>query len=124
MSKHYLAREFGLYFNSGQWSGKVQQSPTYAAQPSSFSDNLSMDLISPPSLEWETSGERDTTCLDKVSAGVGAQSHSSSHRSLWMLPTRTGWELCFPGKGALQGQGTNALKLSGIRTLRKSEHSG
>ena len=53
MSKHYLAREFGLYFNSGQWSGKVQQSPTYAAQPSSFSDNLSMDLISPPSLEWD-----------------------------------------------------------------------
>lgn len=64
------------------------------------------------SMEWETLGEGDTACLDKVSAGVSGHLHqlkAPSSRMGWelcpthiamslsMLPQR-GWELHVPGK--------------------------
>lgn len=135
-SKHHLDRESGLYFscNSGQRSRKVQQSPVRAAQPTSFCDNLSMDLIPQISLEWETFGEGDTTCLAKVSAGVSSHLHQlrafQQQDGVAALPpthlkvpldatTKIGWELHPP-----KSRGEPNSSFSGIRTLRKSEHSG
>lgn len=76
-SKHSLARETGLHFNcnSDPRNGKVQQSPTYAALSTPFSNNLSMDLIS--KRHWE----RGPTRFDKLPVSV----HSSG-------PARQGWQ--------------------------------
>lgn len=126
-SKRYLARESGLHFscNSGRRSREVQQSPTCAAPPTSFSLNLSVDLISPTSLEWETLGEGDTTCLDKVSAGVSGHlqhlrvppaagrrgSFAPTQLKVPLDAARARLRAAFPRQGALQVQGTTELKL-------------
>lgn len=124
-SKHCLARESGLHFscNSGQCSRKVQQSPLCAAQPTSLSSNLSMDLISQTSLEWETFGEGNTPCSDKVSAGAictspeppAAEWGGSFDPTCFKVPldatTKNRLGAAFPRQGALQVEGTTELKL-------------
>lgn len=137
-SKQYLARESGLHFscNSGQQSRKAQQSPTCTAQPTPYSDNLSMiwshkhpwsgkHLVKHGILREGLSRSQwpSAPAHSLLAAGWGASFAPPHFKAPLDATTKTGWELHFPGKVHSKSKGQTNASFSGIRILRKSKHA-